>query len=219
MPTYLAFGDSNTHGTKPVPEEEELSPSFARWPYGTRWSSIAHNALADDWMLAEEGLPGRTTRFSDPIMGAHMDGQTGLKIALMTHAPVALISIMLGTNDVKARLGAQPDDIAAGICSLIDILRDPELVARAGEPQLLLIAPPPVQVTGIRAAEWLGSAEKSRALAPLFEQIAGAYNVEFLDAGQIISVAPGEGIHFTEDSHRALGQAVGAKLAQMAGRC
>ena len=208
MPTYLAFGDSNTHGT--LPEE-----GFDRHPVGVRWPTVAHAALPDGWALVEEGLPGRTTRFDDPIMGAHMNGWVGLKIALMTHAPVDLITIMLGTNDVKSRLGATPEAIGSGIMGLLDIINDPELIARAGQPKVLIIAPPPVDVQDERAPEWLGSNEKSRALSALYSEIAQAYRVRFLDAGAHIAVAPVEGIHFTAEAHQTLGAVVGEKLRTM----
>lgn len=211
MPTYLAFGDSNTHGT--VPRGPEDQPE--RYPVGVRWPTVAHAMLPEGWALAEAGLPGRTTRFPDPLMGAHMNGWDGFKIALMTHAPVDLITIMLGTNDVKSRLGATPQIIASGIMGLLDFLNDPDLVARAGRPQVLVIAPPPVDVQDDRSAEWLGATEKSRALAPLYAELSQAYGVSFLDAGAHIEVAPVEGIHFTAEAHQVLGQAVGEKLLAM----
>ena len=95
--TILAFGDSNTHGTAP----QATPGSFDRYPPEVRWPVVAHGALPDDWHLVEEGLPGRTTCFRDPLMGDHMEGWLGFKIALMTHAKVDLITIMLGTNDAK----------------------------------------------------------------------------------------------------------------------
>lgn len=211
MPTYLAFGDSNTHGSLPL----GAGKLYERYPIGTRWPTVAHGMLPEGWHLAEEGLPGRTSSFADPIMGTHMNGWDGFKIALMTHAPIDLITIMLGTNDVKARLGATPEMIAAGIMGLLDFLRDPELTARAGQPKVLVIAPPALNVQDERAAEWLGSREKSLALPALYAQLAEAYGTEFLDAGQHIEVAPVEGIHFTADAHLTLGRVVGERLLEM----
>ena len=210
MPTYLAFGDSNTHGT--LPEE-----GFDRHPVGVRWPTVAHAALPEGWAVAEEGLPGRTTRFADPTMGDHMNGWEGFKIALMTHAPIDLITIMLGTNDVKARLGATPAQITAGIVGLLDILSDPPMVERVGTPKVLILAPPPLAVEDDRAAEWLGATEKSLALPALYQEVADAYGVGFLNAGDHIAVAPIEGIHFTAEAHQVLGRAVGDKLLAMLG--
>lgn len=211
MPTFLAFGDSNTHGTAP----QDKSGHYDRYPPGTRWPTVAHKTLPADWHLVEEGLPGRTTCFPDPLMGAHMNGWLGLKIAMMTHARVDLLTIMLGTNDVKSRLGATPEAIAAGMAGLLDILRDPEIIARADRPKVLIIAPPPVLVEDDRAPEWIWARDKGLALPALYAELAQAYGVGFFDAGAHIAVAPSEGIHFTSDAHKTLGAAVGKVLRDM----
>ena len=212
MKTWLAFGDSNTHGTVPAIGGEI---SFERHPEGIRWPTVALPALGPGWRLVEDGLPGRTTRFPDPVMGDHMDGRDGLKSALMAHARVDLISIMLGTNDLKFRFGATAETVAAGIGGLLDILRAPDRVARLGLPTVLLIAPPPVDVVGPRAVEWLHARDKALKLAPLFEEVARAYGVAFLDAGSFISVAPEEGIHWSAEAHARFGKAAGAALSDL----
>lgn len=213
MLTYLAFGDSNTHGSL----VRAVDDPYGRYPVGVRWPTVAYAALPEGWTLIEAGLPGRTTRFDDPILGAHMNGWLGFKIELLTHAPVDLITIMLGTNDVKARLGATPEAIAGGIMGLLDILREPDVIERHGQPQVLVIAPPPVDVQDSRAPEWLGSRVKSLALAPLYAERAAAYGAEFLDAAAHVEVAPVEGIHLTPEAHQVLGRIVGAKLRAMVG--
>ena len=97
MPTIMTFGDSNTHGTPPI----VTRGLYARFPAGVRWPTVMAASLGPDWHLVEEGLPGRTTCFSDPLMGPYMDGPTGLRIALESHGPLDVLTIMLGTNDTK----------------------------------------------------------------------------------------------------------------------
>lgn len=208
--TIVCFGDSNTHGTIP-----SLDPVPVRFPPDTRWPAVMAAAMGPDWHLVEEGLPGRTTRYPDPIMGAHMDGRAGMKMALMTHAPIDAMTIMLGTNDVKTRLGATPEMIAAGLSSLLDITRDPEMIARAGEPRILVIAPPPVAVAGWRAPEWVGATAKSQALPALYAELAHAYGAAFLDAGGHVEVAPEDGIHWSAEAHRNFGRVVARTIAEM----
>ena len=87
MPTLLTFGDSNTHGTRPIVAEGD----YRRLDAKARWPCVAKEALGDEWILVEEGLPGRTTCFDDPIMGPHMNGWMGLKHCTLhsrTHRPV-----------------------------------------------------------------------------------------------------------------------------------
>lgn len=69
------------------------------------------------WAVAEEGLPGRTAVFDDPIT----EGMNGLRLInpiLMSHAPLDTVTIMLGTNDCKARFACDSYQIAQGIARL-----------------------------------------------------------------------------------------------------
>ena len=143
MPTLLTFGDSNTHGTRPILAEGD----YGRFDAKARWPCVAKEALGDKWILIEEGLPGRTTCFEDPIMGSFMNGWTGLKIALSTHGPIDLLTIMLGTNDCKALFGNSARDILGGISGLLAIAQNAELQSRHGGYKTVLIAPPPIVVT------------------------------------------------------------------------
>ena len=211
MPHLLAFGDSNTHGTPPI----RVRGVHRRFGADVRWPTRAVAALGPGWTLAEEGLPGRTAQWDDPVMGAHMNGQTGLRIALQSHGPLDAMTLMLGTNDVKARFGATPERIMGGIASLLDIALGLEMQARHPGLRVLLICPPPVQETGVLAGEFWGGAEKSRALAPLLAALAAARGQAFLDAGQVIATSPVDGVHFEPEAHAALATAVAARLAAM----
>jgi lysophospholipase L1-like esterase len=203
MPTLLCFGDSNTHGSPPI----VTRGAYARFGADTRWPRVAAAALPD-WTLVEEGLPGRTAQFPDPVMGAHMDGREGLKVALQSHGPIDALTVMLGTNDVKTRFGAWPEKVAAGIAGLLDIAQAPEMQERHGGFRVLVICPPPVLEQGPIAHEFLGARRVALALPPLYRALAAARGCAFLDAGSVIAVSPQDGIHFEPEAHRALGRAV-----------
>ena len=202
--TILAFGDSNTHGTKPMPDHA----GAGRFDRAERWPGAMADALGDGWHLVEEGLPGRTAAWGDVLMGDHMNGQTGLKIALASHAPIDVLVIVLGTNDVKARLGLTAEGVAAGIAGLLDIANDPDTQAAHAEFRTLLVCPPPITEGPPFAAEMRGGAALSRALPALLEPLAEAHGVAFLDAGRHIAVSPTDGVHFDADAHRTLGHAI-----------
>jgi lysophospholipase L1-like esterase len=148
-------------------------------------------------------------------MGAHMDGRTGLKIALQSHGPLDAVTLMLGTNDVKTRFGASPAQVTAGIAGLLDIALGTEMQTRHGGFRVLLICPPAVLETGPLAAEFFGSAATSAALAPLYARLAAARGIGFLDAGQLIAVSPVDGVHFEAAAHRQLAQAVARAVAAL----
>lgn len=212
MPVLLCYGDSNTHGTPPILTVGE----YRRFDATTRWPVLAAKALG--WELAEEGLPGRTAQFPDPVMGAHMDGRDGLKIALQSHGPIDFLTIMLGTNDVKARYGASPELVTGGIAALLDIAQSPEMQARHGGFRILLICPPPVLEQGPIADQFYGARARSLALPPLYADLARARRCGFLDAGQVIAVSPQDGVHFEPASHASLAEAVAGALRGLAGQ-
>lgn len=211
MPTLLCYGDSNTHGTPPIADMVERDPRYAP---DVRWPGVCAATLGSDWTLIEEGLGGRTAQFPDPIMGDHMDGRLGLKIALNSHVPIDMLTIMLGTNDVKMRYGANPEAIAGGMAALLDIALQIDLQAKHGGFDILLICPPPVEEVGVLAGEFYGGAAKSRALPDLYRRLAEARGIGFLDAGACIAVSPVDGVHFDATAHAALAGAVAAAVAE-----
>lgn len=210
MPTLLCFGDSNTHGTPPI----ETRGEYRRFDAATRWPRVAASLLPG-WEVVEEGLPGRTAQFPDPVMGDHMDGRLGLKVALESHGPLDAMTLMLGTNDVKTRFGATPEMVMAGIAGLLDIALGDAMQTRHGGFKVLLLCPPPVLEQGPIAAEFWGGRPKSLALPALLEALARMRGCGFLDAGTVIEVSPLDGIHYDASAHRRLGEAVADAVGRL----
>lgn len=148
-------------------------------------------------------------------MGAFMDGRPGLRIALQSHGPIDIMTLMLGTNDVKTRFGATARKVTAGIAGLLDIALGDEMQARHGGFKVLLICPPPVKEVGLLAGEFFGARAVSLALPALYAELAAARRVGFLDAGQLIEVSETDGVHYEENAHAALGKAVAEALATL----
>lgn len=209
--TLLVFGDSNSHGTPPIVTPGE----YYRFDAAIRWPRVLARALGDDWCVVEEGLPGRTTQFDDPVMGAHMNGQTGLRIALESHGPLDLLVIMLGTNDAKTRFNPTPERIVAGLAGLVDIALSDAMQTRHDGFEVLVICPPPVEEVGPIAGEFIGGGAVSAGLAPLLEAQCRARGVAFLDAGTVIEVSAQDGIHFDPEAHQALGAAVARTISEL----
>lgn len=211
MPNLLTFGDSNTHGTPPI----VTRGLYERYDAATRWPTRAAALLGPDWWLAEEGLPGRSTAFEDPVMGAHINGQAGLRMALNSHGPLQAMTLMLGTNDVKLRFGATPERILGGIAGLVDMALSPEMAARHPGLRILLIAPPPVEAAGVLAGDYMGARAASQALAPLYRDYAARRGLAFLDAGAHVTVSPVDGVHFTPEAHGVLAVVVADALRNL----
>jgi lysophospholipase L1-like esterase len=208
MPTLLVFGDSNTHGTQPIFTQGDNQ----RFDIKTRWPGILKEALGDKALIIEEGLPGRTTCFNDPIMGSHMNGWTGLKIALASHGPIDLLIIMLGTNDCKALFGNSARNILGGIAGLLAIAQDPNFQSQHKGYKVLLVSPPKVVVTGCLSATFYGADTLSEQLSDLYSEIATDRGVEFFDASKVIKTSPVDGVHFEKGAHGILGRALAKKI-------
>ncbi|MBS6396347.1 MAG: SGNH/GDSL hydrolase family protein [Clostridiales bacterium] len=198
--TIVCFGDSNTHGYN--------SANMGRFTEKERWTCLLGRLLGDDYLVREEGMSGRTTCFDDPLFEG-LNGLSHLYPCMMTHEPLDLLILMLGTNDTKSRFSATPENIAKGMERLAaKAMASAE--AWKNRPNVLIIAPPPIEegyaFTNVAGEMGPGCVEKSRALAPLYEDVAKRLNCHFLDAGAIdgISMYPYDYMHLSPDSHRTL---------------
>jgi lysophospholipase L1-like esterase len=160
--------------------------------------------LGDGHTVIEEGLNGRTTVFLDPIEPDRR-GADYLPPCLRSHAPLDVVIIALGCNDLKSRFGASPGDIALGAERLVMLARA-EMVGPAGaRPKVLLVAPPPLaELTGF-SEMFMGAREKSQLLGARYRDVAERQKIGFVDAGQFIHCSPLDGIHFEADQHAILG--------------
>lgn len=218
MKTILCFGDSNTHGTSPR--------DWSRFDANTRWPGVMRSELgklsADGYAVIEEGCGGRTTIWEDPIESPGSGSKNGsayLRPCLHSHAPIDLVIILLGTNDLKHRFCAGADDIARGAGVLVDICQKSAAGLNNQPPKVLLIAPPPVgPLKGTPFEEMIaGGEEKSRLFGKWFRQVASEKGCDFLDAGQIIISSPTEGVHWEASEHVKLGKAVALKVRELMG--
>jgi lysophospholipase L1-like esterase len=210
--TVLVYGDSNSHGTAPMPtllDSRRFGPA-------ERWPGVMAAELGPGWRLVEEGLPGRTTVHPDPVSGVHKNGLAVLPAVLESHAPIDLVILMLGTNDLKARFGLPPVEIAVSVEQLVRHIRQGFCGIDGTAPALLLVCPPPVEETGCLAEVFEGGAARSRRLAPLYAEVAGRWGAAFLDAGTVIRPSPVDGVHFEAEDHRRLGMAVAQAVRDMA---
>lgn len=210
MRTILCYGDSNTYGTAPMAHLDD----DRRFTHGERWVSIMRAALGADWWVVEEGLPGRTTVLDDPIEGIYKNGLTYLTPCLESHRPVDIVTIALGTNDLKARFGMPAGDIAAGAGILVETVK--KALATFGQSaKVLLIAPPPILEVGCLADMFAGGAVKSQAFGTHYKAVAARLGVGFLDAGAVIGSSRIDGIHFDLPEHQKLGQAIAAAVNKL----
>ena len=203
----VCLGDSNTYGYSPEPG---LAPC-CRFSEEERWTGRLQSALGADCLVIEEGLPGRTTVFEDPVEEG-LSALPYLYPCLMSHAPVDLLVLMLGTNDTKERMGANACAIGRGLARLVQKARTVPCWA-AGGPNLLVIAPPAIArgVEGSSVAQEMGAGcvEKSLQLPGQFRAVAEALDCHYLDANTLgLAQNRTDFMHLTRESHRALAEAL-----------
>jgi lysophospholipase L1-like esterase len=207
MPNILCYGDSNTWGCIPLPGPEPAR----RFPPDTRWPGVLRRELGDGYWIVEAGLNARTTVWDDPLE-PDRNGRKLLLPTLLTHQPLELVIIMLGTNDLKRRINASAAEIAEGAGMLVDVVNVSGCGPDGTAPQTLLVCPPPVALLDLADDTFDGAAEKSHQLAGRFAEIAETRSCAFLDAGTVISSSDIDGIHLDEPQHAALGAAVAQQV-------
>jgi lysophospholipase L1-like esterase len=206
MKTIVCYGDSNTWGFNPVTQD--------RLPITERWTGVLAQELGAEYRVIEEGLNGRTTIWDDPIE-EWRNGKTYLLPCLWSHKPIDLVTIMLGTNDLKERFSISAYDIAAGAGVLVDITLRSGAGPNGGAPQVLLMAPPVVAKLTDYAEMFEDAEAKSKKFAEYYQRVTKTYGCHFLDTAQIIVSSNLDGIHLEADQHRKLGLAVAARVREI----
>ena len=207
----LVYGDSNSHGTAPMATLEDMH----RYGPGERWPGVLAAELGAGWLVREEGLPGRTTVYPDPVSGVHKNGLAVLPAILESHRPIDVVVLMLGTNDLKHRFQAPVVEIGESASLLVHAIRHSYCGPGMAQPGVLLVAPPPILEAGCLAEIFEGGAVKSQRFADAYAGVAKRHGVGFLDAAEVIVSSPLDGVHFDAEEHGKLGRAVAAALRGM----
>ena len=200
----VCFGDSNTHGYCADPAD--CADGGDRYNEEERWTCLLQKALGEEYLVLEEGLSGRTTVFPDPLHES-MSGLDVIYSTLMSHEPVDLLILMLGTNDTKERLGANAACIGIGMERLV--MKAKTVPAwRDGKPNILLIAPPHIGEGLYLRPEGVpmgpGCPEKSRGVAERFAVVAQNQGCAFLDAEGLAEFNKLDCMHLTRLGHKQL---------------
>lgn len=202
MRTVLCYGDSLTWGYDAAAQGRHAPQD--------RWPAVLQAALGAGVDVVAEGLNGRTTAFDDSLAGADRNGARILPTILTTHAPLDLVVIMLGANDMKPWVHGNPVAAMQGVRRLVDIVRGHDYPFGAPPPQVLLVAPPAVSRTGNAEfkAMFSGGDEASKQLAPLYAGLADEAGCGFFDAGQVARTSPLDGVHLDAENTRRIGAAL-----------
>ena len=206
--SILCFGDSNTWGFPPA--------GGPRYDRDVRWPGVLQQELGTDYTVVEEGLPGRTTVWDDPVEGGK-NGLRQLVPLLHSHAPLDLLIIMLGTNDLKNRFSVSPLDISWSIGRLVKAARDSSNPFFGDAPDVLVVCPPPFADMSQSPFKDLliGGEEKSHRLATVLKEFCLQNDTDFFNAGDVVQSSPKDGIHLEPEEHLKLGGALAVAVQRL----
>ncbi|MDQ6595040.1 SGNH/GDSL hydrolase family protein [Bacillus salipaludis] len=206
----VCFGDSNTWGFD--------AATMGRFPEGVRWTSLLAEGLGDDFQVVEEGLSGRTSVVDDPLFEG-LNGLTYLHPCLMSHAPLELVVIMLGTNDTKERFNLTSFNIAQGIARLALKAKSTPAGLNGAPPKVLVMAPPPIgkEYLDTEVGKSMGKNcdRKSAELPNHLKELLQLQETEFLDLSGHVPMNTIDYMHLNQEGHQLLAKIVLQKIKNM----
>ena len=172
--------------------------------------------LGPDWAVVEEGFNGRTCVYDDPVEGGFKSGVSYLPPCLMSHNPLDVVIIMLGTNDTKRRFGLTPMTIGQCMMQLVRACKLYGMDAAGNPPHIIINGPPRIldNLMETRHAECFGpqAIAVSRDLGPELRRVSKLLRVDFFDAAPYAEVSPLDAVHMTANGHIRLAEAMAEKL-------
>lgn len=192
----LFYGDSNTYGYDP------RGFLGGRYPSELIWVSRVREALKDSWTVMTDGMNGREIPSSPLTMQA-------LDRTLKRCAPLDLFAVMLGSNDL---LFSDPDPQKAAdkmerMLEHVTVVLERE--NQKVQAEILLIAPPLDYSDGERLKK------ASVRLGVLYRELAERKHYHFLDVGSQNFSLAFDGLHFSEEGHRQMGEFAAGALAKL----
>ncbi len=206
MANILIYGDSNSHGTKPL----RVLGGFDRYGEADRWPDVMAAALGPGHRVICEGLPGRTTVHHDPVDGGNRNGAEVLPAVLLSHVPLDLVIVMLGTNDLKPRFATSAFDIGKSVERLLREVR-----ALLPEVALMALAPPPVREAGVLVEAFAGAEARQIGLTEHIRDAADRMGAGFVDVGAHVTASEVDGVHWEADAHRRFGAVMAEAVAEL----
>ena len=205
----LCYGDSNTWGY--VPGSLDYSTYYLeRYSELERWTGILQSTLGSEYHIIEEGLNGRTTNL-DYSDRPGLNGASYFLPCLNSHAPLDLVMIQLGLNDLQVCFDREADAVASGMKELIGIAQN-TLCGKdmQSQPELVVVSPPELVNENFldenNERNLLGAMKKSKQLSQLYSRLADDSGCHFLDLAPHVTLSEIDGLHLDERGHRVCAQ-------------
>jgi lysophospholipase L1-like esterase len=210
MQQILVYADSLTWGTIPTTRE--------RLPFDQRWPGVLEGELLRQGRsirILEDCLNGRRTVFEDPFLPGR-NGLLGLAQKIEMHSPLALVILLLGTNDFQSVQQNTAWHSAQGIATLVKTIRLAPVEPGMPIPPVLVVVPPLItNPRGPIASKFAGAPEKSSGIGEAYRDVCTALNCHCFDSAIVTTSSRVDGVHLDADQHLALGRALARKVAEV----
>lgn len=201
----LAYGDSNTWGYQPN--------TGLRYARDQRWPSLLDSMLGPNFHVIENGLNGRTTRI-DESDRADRNGLRLLPVTLEIAAPVDIVVVMLGTNDLKPQFNQSAEDIGVSIAHVCRTIKRHTATdgKNSGDCTIILVSPTLVTTQMGPSNKNLASCfVRSEQLSQAYQNVAEQLDIEFFDASNIVHTEDSpdsDGVHWQAYQHHDFSKAL-----------
>ncbi len=209
MKNILIFGDSNSWGYDYSTYDPQTG-IVKRMAFEQRWPGRIQQRLGNEYRVIENCLNSRTNMQEDPYSPNRM-GLKSLQVALDANAPLDLVVIQLGCNELKHAFSLTAGMIAYGV---------EKLVAEAKQsfygypiPKILVMAPHPTHpkigemIYGfVFGPEAYG---KSLEFSQWYKELTVRQDVAFFDCAPLhMELNEQDGLHYSHKDHQRLADAV-----------
>lgn len=203
MQNILVYSDSLSWGIVPTTRKRLL--------FEQRWPGVMEMSLCSSGQkvrVIEDCLNGRRTAWDDPYKPGR-NGLVGLAQRIEMHSPLALVVLMLGTNDFQSMHEHNAWHSSQGISALVSAIRSAPIEPGMPVPEILVVAPPPIRTPkGPIAPKFAGGDVKCVGLSAAYRIVCEEAGCHFFDAGSIVTSSKVDGVHLDLEQHLILGSAV-----------
>lgn len=199
----ICFGDSNTWGYD--------AGSMGRFEEGESWPDQLQERLGEGYEVIPEGLGGRTAVMEDPLYEGTM-GLGYIHPCLLSHSPIALVIIMLGTNDAKERFSMTASNIAVGVVRVALKAKNARAGRNEGSPRVLVLSPPPIGIRYVETESFpamgKGCSEKTEEVGAYLRVLCTQEGLDFIDLKGRVAFGEKDHVHLDRKGHEDLAEIV-----------
>lgn len=206
VPRILCFGDSLTWGIIPGTRN--------RYEVDCRWPMVLREKLAVE--VLEAGLNGRTTAYDFPGR-PYRNGLETLPMLLEQHAPLSLVVIMLGTNDLFSIPNPTAEHVLFGLQQLTRVIQSPPSEPSMPIPKVMIVTPPLPCVVPDSPYPFAQVTpqieEQAKRLPNLLQIFADKHGCVYFDASEL-PTDESDGIHLSRETSQKLGLEIAKSILE-----